>query len=94
MRRRQLRCGVAKGYDLQRRAHLGDFPYRTGIEWRNADPTAWRADHKKLRLQLSKGFAHRYVARIELTRDVVLSQRGVGLQCAGDNALSDGLCNA
>ncbi len=45
-----------------------------GIERGNPNTTAWHSDNKMLCLQLPKGLAHRDVAGIEFSCNVILTQ--------------------
>ncbi|VIO69436.1 hypothetical protein CI41S_19300 [Bradyrhizobium ivorense] len=77
MGRRQLWRGVSQRDQFERRAHLGDLLHRVCIERCNPDATAGQTDDEVFSFELPKRLAHRDVARVEFTRDMVLSQWSV-----------------
>src|SRR5579872_204035 len=82
--------GMTQGDHLERGAHLDDFSHRGGIERSDPDATARYADHEMLGFELAKSFPHRDMARTELPRDVVLSERRIRCQRTGNNLLGNG----
>ena len=59
-----------------------------GIERRDAHAATRKGDDQMLGFELAKGFANRDMARVEFARHVVLAERRVRLECAGDDARS------
>lgn len=94
MGRRQLWSRIAQCDDLERGAHLGDLLHRLDVERSNPHAMTGSSYDKVLGFQLPKGLADRNVTGIELPRDMILPERSVWLQRAGDNALTDRVSDA
>ncbi len=87
------RC-MTQGQHFKCCAHFRHFADFADIEGRNAHATTGFGNHKSLRFQSAKGFAHGHMACFELFGDMILTEFDARLDLARNNTVGENTADA